>query len=97
MSPATIRLGSLPRLRCFTLVIQQGGERMNQEQLENARINLKKWREEKNWSQEKVAELMEISVRHYYHLESGTRNINMVMATKISEVFEVTFNDIFLK
>ena len=70
---------------------------MNQEQLENARINLKKWREEKGWSQDKAAELMRISVRHYYHLESGTRNINMVMATKISEVFEVTFNDIFLK
>jgi putative transcriptional regulator len=70
---------------------------MNQEQLENARINLKKWRKERNWTQEEVAELMEISVRHYYHLESGTRNINMVMATKISEVFQVTFNDIFLK
>ena len=70
---------------------------MNQEQLENARINLKKWREGKGWSQDKAAELMQISVRHYYHLESGTRNINMVMATKISEVFEVTFNDIFLK
>ena len=70
---------------------------MNQEQLENARINLKKWRQEKDWSQEEMAERMKIHVGHYYHLERGTRNINMVMATKISEVFGVTFNEIFLK
>lgn len=70
---------------------------MNPEQLENARINLKKWRLERGWNQEEVAELLNISVRHYYHLESGSRNVNMVMANKISKVFDVTFNDIFLK
>lgn len=70
---------------------------MNQEQLENARINLKKWREERKWSPEETAERMKIHSGHYYHLERGTRNINMVMATRISQVFDVTFNDIFLK
>jgi DNA-binding XRE family transcriptional regulator len=70
---------------------------MNEEQLENARENLKKWRKEKGWDQEEAASRLGVSVRHYYHLESGTRNISMVMATKIGKVFEVTFNDIFLK
>lgn len=70
---------------------------MDKDSLERARKNLKRWRSDKGWDQEETAKKMGISIRHYYHLESGSRNVTMTMATRISKVFGVTFDDIFLK
>jgi putative transcriptional regulator len=75
----------------------KGGDQVDKDSLERARKNLKRWRSKEGWDQEEAAKKLGISKRHYYHLESGSRNVTMTMATKISKVFGVTFDDIYLK
>jgi DNA-binding XRE family transcriptional regulator len=70
---------------------------LNEKQQEVARTNLKNFRKEKGWTPKQAAEKMNISHFHYYNLENGNRQITFRMANRIGEVFDVTFEDIFLR
>lgn len=52
--------------------------------------NLRKIREENEYTQEYVASKLQIAQRTYSHYENGTRNIPTQMLVKLSELFNVS-------
>lgn len=59
------------------------------------RTTLKKKREAKNISVPQIAELLGISVSHYYKIEAGIRNPNFLLAGKIAKLLESNIDELF--
>lgn len=56
---------------------------------------LKKMRKEKGWSQEQTADFLCVSQSAYARMERGGSNSWATSLTKISEVFDVTLEELF--
>lgn len=65
----------------------------NKEKSSEILINLgkriKKLRLDKNWTQEKFAEMAKINDKEVTHIEAGKRNITIETLTKIANSFDV--------
>jgi putative transcriptional regulator len=57
---------------------------------------LKKIREQHNMSLQKVADLIGVTKPYYWQIENGKRRLTYDLAVKISSVFNLTPDDIFL-
>lgn len=51
--------------------------------------NIRNARKRKNMTQEKAAELLDISLQHYGKLERGDRHINLPKLAEVSELFDI--------
>ncbi|MEI7795360.1 MAG: helix-turn-helix transcriptional regulator [Methylococcaceae bacterium] len=56
---------------------------------------IKRLRQEKGWSQEELANKLEISVNAYGSIERGDTDVNLSRLEEISEVFEIDVADLF--
>lgn len=56
---------------------------------------LKELREEKAWTQKKIANDLNISRQTVYAIEKGTYNPSLLLAFKIARIFEYKIEDIF--
>jgi transcriptional regulator with XRE-family HTH domain len=55
---------------------------------------LRELRLEKGWSQEKIANLAEIDRTYIPGIESGKRNVSIVVIEKLSSVFKMEISDL---
>lgn len=57
---------------------------------------LREFRKEKNFSQQKIADLMGISIQYYNFIETGRRMPDLTLSTaaKISEIFGISLEEI---
>jgi transcriptional regulator with XRE-family HTH domain len=55
---------------------------------------LRELRLEKGWSQEKLANLAEIDRTYLPGIESGKRNVSIVVVDKLSSVFSMEISDL---
>ena len=60
----------------------------------NIADNLKSIREKRNLTQYQMAEILKTSRAAYSHYESGKRTPSIEMLTKISNTFEIPFNEL---
>ena len=58
---------------------------------------LRELRLEKGWSQETLANLAEIDRTYIPGIESGKRNVSLVVIEKLANVFDITISEIFGK
>lgn len=58
--------------------------------------NLKKFREEKNLSQEQFAESCGISRAYYGRIERGEHSISIVLCQKIADFLNIHISDLFI-
>ena len=58
---------------------------------------LRELRLEKGWSQETLANLAEIDRTYIPGIESGKRNVSLVVIEKLANVFDITISEIFEK
>ena len=56
---------------------------------------LRELRLEKGWSQETLANLAEIDRTYIPGIESGKRNVSLVVIEKLANVFDITISEIF--
>lgn len=56
---------------------------------------IRTYRKQKNFSQEKLAEKINISTTHMSHIETGTTKLSLPVLVKIAEVLDIS-TDIFL-
>ena len=56
---------------------------------------LRELRLEKGWSQETLANLAEIDRTYIPGIESGKRNLSLVVIDKLSNVFDISISEIF--
>lgn len=56
---------------------------------------LKQLRYRKEWSQENIAFDLHISQQYYNFIENGKRNLNIHMALRLAEIFNVPVSWIF--
>jgi len=57
--------------------------------------NIKKFRKQKNLSQNELAELLNISREHLAKLETTKRCISLKLLFKLSDVLDVTLKELF--
>ena len=58
---------------------------------------LRELRLEKGWSQETLANLADIDRTYIPGIESGKRNVSLVVIEKLANVFDITISEIFEK
>lgn len=58
--------------------------------------NIRRFRMKNFYSQEKLAELLDISTNHLHRIENAKSHISLPLLLKVAEVFDVELND-FLK
>lgn len=58
---------------------------------------LKVLRAERNWSQQDLAERLEVSRQSVNAIETGRYDPSLPLAFRIADVFELTIEDIFLR
>ena len=63
--------------------------------LENFGNKLRFYRQEKNYSQEKFAELTELDRTYISGLECGKRNPSFLIIQKLIKILEIQANDLF--
>ena len=56
---------------------------------------LRELRLEKGWSQETLANLADIDRTYIPGIESGKRNVSLVVIEKLANVFDITISEIF--
>lgn len=54
--------------------------------------NIRNLRLEHNYSQDELAELLNVSANHIYRIEAGTSNISLKVLLKAREIFSVSAN-----
>jgi putative transcriptional regulator len=57
--------------------------------------HLKELREEKDWTQKKIADELNITRQTVYSIEKGTYNPSLLLAFKIAKLFDCKIEDIF--
>lgn len=57
--------------------------------------NIKKYRKSKNLSQNKLAEILDISREHLAKIETAKRCVSLLLLFKIAEVLDVAEKDLF--
>jgi transcriptional regulator with XRE-family HTH domain len=57
--------------------------------------NLKKLRQEKGWSQETLAEFADIDRTYIQGIESGKRNVSIVLIERLARVFGLSVSELF--
>lgn len=58
------------------------------------RENLRKARKARKWSQEKIAEMLDISIRQYQRIESGEADGTISTWDKLEDLFMMTSRDL---
>ena len=58
--------------------------------------NLEKIRKDKGLSQEKLADILEVSRQTIWSLENGKYNPSIILAFKIAKFFETSIENIFI-
>lgn len=56
--------------------------------------NLRNLRMKHNYSQDELAELLEVSANHIYRIEAGTSHMSLSVLLKAREVFSVNANEL---
>jgi len=56
--------------------------------------SLRYYRKQKNWSQETLAEILEVSTRTVQILESGDRLPSLTLLIRIADVFDTSIDDL---
>lgn len=57
--------------------------------------NIQKYRKEKGWSQNVLAEILDISREHLAKIETAKRFVSLQLLFKISEALSVSESDLF--
>lgn len=60
----------------------------------NISYRLKQLRKESNFTQQQMADMLDISLTHYSNLERGQRNCSLEMFIKICQIFSLPGNDL---
>jgi transcriptional regulator with XRE-family HTH domain len=60
----------------------------------NVGNNIKKLRELKNYTQQSMADMLDVSQKTYSNIESAGNNITIELIEKVAKVLEVSFNKI---
>ncbi len=68
---------------------------MKKEQLELIYVRIRKFRYQKNYTQQYVADHLKISQNAYYKIENGQTKLLVSTLLSLSEIFEVTLCDFF--
>ena len=68
---------------------------IEKDELKNLGIRLRGFRQSRNYSQEKFAELTKLDRTYISGLERGLRNPSYLIIKRISEVLEINVNQIF--
>lgn len=58
------------------------------------RNRIKKYRKQKGFSQERLAELIDCSREHLVRIENGKINIGLGIFIRLAQVFEVTLDEL---
>ena len=61
----------------------------------NFGLKIKKYRRAKNFTQEKLAELININLRHLARIESGESFVKSMTLEKLSKVLDVKISSLF--
>lgn len=56
---------------------------------------LKKLRQERGWSQETLANLADIDRTYLPGIESGKRNVSIILAERLARVFGMSISELF--
>jgi len=57
--------------------------------------NIRRFRKKNSYSQEKLAELLDISTNHLHRIENAKTHISLPLLLKVAEVFNVEITDFF--
>ena len=58
-------------------------------------LNIKKYRENKNWSQEQLAFEADLHRAYIGQIERGEKNIGLINLEKIAKALNIEINDLF--
>ena len=63
--------------------------------LQKLGVNIQKYRKHKGYSQNELAELLDISREHLAKLETAKRRISLKLLFKLSDILDVKESDLF--
>lgn len=59
--------------------------------------NIKRFRKQNYYSQEKLAELLEISTNHLYRIEKAKSHISLQLLFKITDIFQIEVTELLME
>ena len=68
---------------------------MKEEKLQLIYARMRRFRHERKYSQQNIADLLKISQNAYYKIENGRTKLLVGTLLSLSEIFEVNFCDFF--
>ena len=65
--------------------------------MDQIRKNIKTFRQQRGWNQQKVAELLNISVPAFSKIETGITDVSLSRLYQLSNIFDISLQELIIK